>query len=286
MKSIIFISALFIGLVFASCGPSSEELAKTSDSQILYNKTDDLISSKEEPAAPEGNEKGIIQNDLINVKQPDKIIKTANMSIQVEEFDSSLSKIRKTVNQFQGYISNENESHCSYQIYNTLTIRIPKDKFDGLISQFEKLATVVDSKNVNMEDVTEEYVDIETRLKTKKEVETRYLEILKQSKSITDILNVENELRVIREEIEAKEGRMKFLNDQIGLSTITLYVYQKYDNPYEPGFFGKVGSAFSTGWKGLKLLFIGIIYLWPLWIILAGFFIWLRHYLRKGKKNK
>ena len=70
-------------------------------------------------------------------------------------------------------------------------------------------------KNVSVQDVTEEYLDIEARLKTKKEVEARYIEILKsKTKTVEDVLKAEEQIRIIREEIEAREGRLNYLKNQ------------------------------------------------------------------------
>lgn len=275
--SILIITSLSCGSSFKSYDNGSFDETKSSVGYL----SDD---AREEPesTAPQTDS----ESDFPDIQANEKVIKTANLSIEVENYDSSAAYIRKIVEANGAFISNENQEHGTYQIYNTFTIRTPKDKFDALIAQIEKTAMVVFSKNVNVQDVTEEYVDIETRLKTKKEVEARYIELLKQSKSISDILNVENQLRVIREEIEAKEGRMKFLNSQVSYSTITLYVYQKYDSPYEPGFFGKMGKAFNAGWNGLKLLVIGLVYLWPLWILLGGGLAWLLIYLKRNRKKK
>jgi hypothetical protein len=94
---------------------------------------------------------------------------------------------------------------------------------------------------------------------------------------------VEEKLRVIREEIESKEGRLKYLNDQVSLSTIHLDIYQKLT--FEPGFkfLKKIGSALKGGWKGLLRVVIGLIYIWPLLIIFSGVLIWL---IRKSRKKK
>src|SRR5690606_18336536 len=80
---------------------------------------------------------------------------------------------------------------------------------------------------VNAQDVTEEYYDLETRLKTKKEVEARYIEILKsKAKTVEEILIAEDKIRYLREEIEAVEGRLRLLKNKVGLSTIQIEIYQ------------------------------------------------------------
>lgn len=285
MQSIKFVLLSIILLATISCGSSSfkqyDEAEAKSNAISQYTEKSPSDSRAEDADALEKN-----KSDILNVVETTKIIKTGNLNIEVENYDESILKIRDIIKQSQSYISNEEESHSSYQMYNTLTIRVPKEKFDELLSKIEKTALSVNSKNINMQDVSEEYVDLTTRLKTKKEVELRYLDLLKQARSINEILSVENELRVIREEIEAKEGRVKFLDSQVGYSTLTLYVYQQYDNPYEPGFFNKITKALGTGWEGIKIFIVGIFYIWPFWVILGVFFIWLRWFLKRKKNAK
>ncbi len=285
MHSIKLILASITLLATISCGSSaykeSDEVSAKTNAEYERAEQSSDASATVESGTVEKN-----KSDILNVVETNKIIKTGNLNIEVENYQESIITIRNIIKQTQGYISNEEENHSSYQMYNTLTIRVPKEKFDDLLLKIEKSAYKVNSKNVNMQDVSEEYVDLTTRLKTKKEVELRYLDLLKQARSINEILSVENELRVIREEIEAKEGRVKFLDSQVGYSTLTLYVYQQYDNPYEPGFINKITKALGTGWEGIKIFVIGIFYIWPFWVILGAFFIWLRWFLKRKKNNK
>ena len=126
-------------------------------------------------------------------------------------------------------------------------------------------------KRTSAVDVGEEYYDLMTRIKTKKEVEKRYIEILRKANKITDILAVEDQIRVIREEIESKEGRLRFLKDRISLSTISLYVHQEleYDAPLvdKPTFWGKVAKAAFTGWNMILSFLLFLIYIWPIVLI-------------------
>ena len=102
---------------------------------------------------------------------------------------------------------------------------------------------------IYVKDVTEEYTDVVIRLKNKKEAEKRFLEILKQTKTIKEILDVEEHLREIREEIESKEGRLKFLNDQVSYSTINLSIYQVSESSMLPAFLRKQAMVLKVAGK-------------------------------------
>ena len=210
-------------------------------------------------------------NSLAVVKIAEKIKKTADIDMSVEDYKTARTAIGKIVKAGDAYIGGENEQNSTYSITNSMVIRVANKDFDGMVSNLAAVASNVNSKNVYMEDVTAEFVDITARLKTKKEVEKRYIELLNKAVKVTDILEVEEQLRVIREEIEAKEGQLKYLNDQVNYSTINLTLHQnfEYTPQNEPGFFGRMGHAFGNGWKGFLSFLVGIVYAWPLWIILG-----------------
>lgn len=208
------------------------------------------------------------------IKTPDKIIKTGYVEMEVDEYAKALATITQKVLAAQGYISSQNEQRDNYRITNTLSIRVVNQNFDALINGLGDVAKKVVSKSVNMQDVSEEYTDVAARLKTKKEVAARYSDILKSAKTIKDILAVEEQLRVIREEIESSEARLKFLDDRVSYSTITLQIYDEldYNAPasLQAGFGQKLLSAITNGWNGLLGLTIGLVSIWPLLLIFSG----------------
>ena len=231
-------------------------------------------SDKKEAGSGSGTATGITSNATVAsapIKIAEKIKKTADVNISVEDYKVARVAIDKIVKTGNGYISGENEQNSTYSISNSMTIRVANKDFDAMVSNIAGVASHVNSKNIYMEDVTAQFVDITARLKTKKEVEKRYLDLLNKAVKVTDILEVEEHLRMIREEIEAKEGQLKLLNDQVAYSTINLNFSQsfEYTPQDEPGFFGRMGHAFGNGWKGFLSFLIGLVYVWPLWLILG-----------------
>jgi hypothetical protein len=186
-----------------------------------------------------------------------------------------------------GYISNENQNRESGNLENSWTVRIPAEKFDTFLGDVEKESIYVDSKNVSAEDVTAEYVDNELRIKSKQKVFERYLELLKQAKNVQEIMAVEEQIRVIREEIESKEGRQKYLNDQVSFSTITVSFYQETETssaPEQP-FYVKIWKNFVEGWSSFFNMIIGLFYLIPYILLLFGLFYLLRKWWKRSRKS-
>lgn len=285
-KYSIIIAVLIFSISCSYNMPEQSSLGIMSRGDINYEESAKMVS--EEEYVDDETENTLVENrDIEQVKIPEKIIKTGNVSIEVDDYNISIEKIKQSIKSFGAYISNETEDNSSYAVSNRLTIRVTTSKFDNLMDTLISGAKKVSQKNISLKDVSEEFVDIQARLKAKKEVEGRYYEILKKANSIRDILEVENQIKQIREEIDAIEGRLKYLNDQVSFSTIYLNVNQYYEYDYsEPGFFSKIENALEAGWDGLKIFIIGIFYLWPMWLILGGILFLILKLVKRSKKKK
>ena len=140
------------------------------------------------------------------------------------------------------------------------------------MKQLEGLAEKVDAKNINTQDVTEEFIDVEARLKTKKELEARYLELLKQAKTVADIVSIEGQIANVRAEIESMEGRLKYLNNQVSFSTLSVSYYQESAAGY--GFGSKLLNSLKSGWFNLVDFLFWLLRLWPFVLGITAVAIW------------
>lgn len=216
-----------------------------------------------------------------------KLIRTGELSIRVDDYARDVQVVKEAIKKFNGYIGDEVESREAYRLGNSLNIRIPEKNFDAFVDDMVKGHGFlnIDRKQIHVQDVGEEYADLEARIIAKKAVEQQYLEILKQAKTVQDILDVREKLRVVREEIESHEGRVRYLANQIQYSTIQLEIYQllEYGTIEKPGFWNKVKNSLSNGWQGLVNFIIGIISMWPGILIVIGI-IWLFRRWRKRRR--
>jgi len=218
-----------------------------------------------------------------------KIIKTAYLSIEVENYLDERKLIDTSLKECNAYIVNENLQNTESQISNSINIKVPANQFEKLLEKLSKIAKKVDYQNIETKDVTEEYIDVETRLANSRKVEQTYLKLLRRTNTIEDILKIEQKLGEIRTDIESTEGRLKYLNHQVSFSTISLNVYQNLDYKYNPentpSFFQRLKRSISMGWNGIVTFFLFLIRLWPLWILLAiGFYLW--KYIVKLRKDR
>jgi hypothetical protein len=298
IKNLLFIFILVFVLI--SCNSNQKngnDFQNTDDSykeseMIVLDETvtKDLVSTTDQsltppPPPPPESSSSEITDVTSDIDIEEKIIKTATISCELKDYEENKVLIDSVVSKFAGIISQENEYRNEWNISNTIKIRVPNENFDNLVKEVLLLATKVDSKIITIEDVTEQYVDVYTRLQTKKEVEQQYLEILKKAYTINDILNVNNYLRIIREEIEAQEGKLKFIDDQVSMSTINLSIYENFtqNEVKKNTFWKKIGDALIKGWNGVLIFVIGLFRIWPVLLIL-GIVIFL--IVRKMRKTK
>ena len=282
MKSVSFnLMMLFCLLTCLAChhqdGNSSAESASAD-----YYEGDDMISEEVEtaPAAASVGQAFKMVGDGDEGSQPDetatpvrdeaKIIRTAQVKYMVDNLTAATQKTEQLTKQFGGYISTSgSRSDYDRNIFE-VTIRVPSGKFKTLMDSLLGLSVYTDHNRMQARDVTAEFVDIEARLKTRYELEKRYLAILQKANNVEDILNVERQLQQIREQIEVAEGRLKYLRNQVGMSTVHVEMYERLEPEAPPtdSFWGKLADAASGGWQLLLGLITGLIYLWP--VILIG----------------
>ena len=218
-----------------------------------------------------------------NTSEPEpverKIIKSAEIRFQVNDLKATSKKIESFTDLYNGFISNMNQTNSNYSINNHITVRLPADKLDQFISDIEKESIHTNYTRISSQDVTEEFLDISTRLKTKKDVRDRYIDILRnKAKTVKDVLDAEDKIRVIQEEIESIEGRLKYLKNKTSMSTIVIDIYQEVEYVAAPGvykksFFSKLKEGFLNGWELIQNLAIGLVTIWPIVLILILLFV-------------
>ena len=201
-----------------------------------------------------------------------KIIKDGEVRVEVENLAGSKRQVDTLLNQFEAYYENEYFNSSDYQSSYELKIRVPSDNFEALLSAIESGEGKVLSKNVTARDVTEEYVDLSIRLDNNREYLKRYNELLARANSVNDILEIQERTRRIEEEIDAKLGRLKYLDDQVNFSTLnlTLTEYHEVTAQRESRNFGRqVWRALGNGFDAFLDFLLLLVNLWPFLIILA-----------------
>ena len=284
-KKYSLIVIITASIFLLSCAGQESQSNDMSSTFAAATKTEAYAESSEfEPIdgkATPPTEKDIPALAMQNIER--KLIKEGSITFETSDCKSTKELIHQTANNLNGYLSKDDEYTYESRIQHSVTVRIPSQNFDKLLTDISKSIKVLDDQNITVKDVTEEFVDVEARLKAKKIVEQRYLDLLSKANSVGDILQVENELARLREQIESTEGRLRYLKDQVSLSTLTITYYQSTESGFR--FSEKAKNGLSNGYKGLLWFFIGIINIWP-FILFIGLSVWLIVRLIKKSRNK
>jgi len=212
-----------------------------------------------------------------------KLIKNGDLSFETSDVKKTKVNVEAICKELNAYISNENQNNYGERLQFNQTIRVPADKFDLLFQKIEAEAVKVESRNINTQDVTEEFIDVEARLKTKKELETRYREILKQAKTVQDIISIEGQIATVRSEIESMEGRLNYLKNQVSFSTLNVSYYEIIGTDF--GFANKFIRGLGQGWDNLLAFLIVLANLWPFFLLIGAIVFGVTRW-QKRKRNQ
>lgn len=212
-----------------------------------------------------------------------KLIRNGTLEFQTDEVKKTKTEIEKICKELNAYISSESENNLGERLQYNQVIRVPANQFDTLLARLEPLALKIENKNISTEDVTEQFIDVEARLKTKKELEARYREILKLAKTVEEIVSIESQIANVRSEIESMEGRLNFLKNQIAFSTLHVTYYETIGIDF--GFASKLVQSLKGGWDNLLAFIIFLVNLWPFVLGLAALTFWFWNRRRKRKSS-
>ena len=199
------------------------------------------------------------------------LLRRAELSMRVEDYAEAAAALPALVSGFDAYMAGEREWRSPQRVSNTYTIRVASAEFDALLAAVAGLASEVEARTVTVDDVTEEFVDLEARLRARRAVEERYVALLARADKVTDVIAVQQQLAQVREEIERAEGRMRYLADRAAMSTVEVTLYETTPAGLAggPSLLHDLGAAFAGGWRGLLGALVFAVAVWPLWIVLA-----------------
>lgn len=281
MKNLLLI---YLIILFGACHSADDAvLMNLDESAAEFEKIYEIPPTEQSPPPP--------PNQTPKTEEITKqIIKTGGIEFQSENIAEDYKKIHDLLPKFKAYIENENQSKSTHRINYNLTIRVPSTVYDTLFSTLSTVAFRLENRYSNIEDVTERYYDLKTRIKNKKALEERYLELLKKASAIKDILEIEKNLNELQTDIESLQGQFNYLSKQVNLSTINLSFYEVlpyvYDSSQRKGFGVRILSALNNGWQGFLSFLVGITVLWPFVILVIGGIYLFRRLRRKWKRNR
>lgn len=150
------------------------------------------------------------------------IIKNAEVQLTVESADTAINRSLGIVTEYGGYVVSNRTWFSDDGKHATLTIGVPAENFEEMLRRLKELAVEVTNETVSGQDVTDEFVDLESRLRNLEATADRIRTFLEQAQTVEESLKVSNQLAAIEAEIEQVKGRMAYLKDRAAFSTITL----------------------------------------------------------------
>lgn len=255
-----FTTAFILALSLAAlggCGGGSERAPESAASSP--NSVPKEAAAGSAQGGAEG--RGVMQN--VSLQQADtsqaapaaverKVIRDATLTLEVEEPSKALPRIASVAESRGGFVvdtesrqATGKDGRGSYETI-TLQMRVPAAQFDAALAEI-RAAGRVTSEKLSGKDVTEEYIDLEARLRTQRALEAQLLEIMKGARSVSDAISVQRELANVRTEVERVEGRRRFIENQASLSTVNVTLEPPAPLVSTTGFLRSVAAAFGQG---------------------------------------
>jgi len=217
------------------------------------------------------------------------IVRTGDMSLMVEDVVEAQDEIAQLAVGLDGYVVSSRIWGEEQDMRGNISIRVPDNRFDQALAEFRNLAVRVSSESTDSQDVTEEYTDLESRLRNAEATESRYKALLEKAEDVQDILEVYEALSQVGREIEQIKGRMQYLERTSSMSLISVYL--------SPVTTAK--PLVRVGWSALEALksavrgivtfgqWLGTVAIWlvifsPVWGAVVGIIYWRRHRKKKA----
>lgn len=217
------------------------------------------------------------------------IVRAGDMWLVVEDVTDARDKIALMAVRFGGFVVSSSISGEEEEMRGWISIRVSDDKFETALAELRDLAVRVKSENTNSQDVTEQYIDLQSRIKNAEATENQYLALLDKAEDVNDILRIYDSLSRIRNEIEQIKGRIQYLERTSSMSLISVNL--------EPEATAK--PLVRAGWSALEALksavrgivtfgqWLGTLAIWlliftPVWGVILGIVYWRR---RRKKKT-
>jgi hypothetical protein len=161
-----------------------------------------------------------------------RVVQKASLELEVQVPGDALAAATRLVDRAGGFVASTERAEQASEGRSApgpiiLTLRVPAERFTSVLDGLRRLGSGEGAESVSTEDVSEEFIDLEARIKNQRELEAQFLQILKQATKVEEALNVQREIAGVRTEIDRMEGRRRFLERETALATITVRLVPK-----------------------------------------------------------
>jgi len=286
----IIISVL--ALVVVGCGGRSYSLSEPQSVGVVREvEVEGVVDEEYAPAEPGSGAANYADVERL-------IIRNASLDLVVPDTETALDEINDLVDELEGYVVESNVYKYQEGLQAHVTLRIPADSLDAALARFRALATEVRSENISGQDVTEEYVDLRSRLRYLEATEARLLEFLEEAEDTEAALAVYEQLQRIQADIEHVKGRMQYLEQSAAMATVNLNLTpDELAQPIQVGGWhpeGTLRDSFQTLVRALQFLvdalIVIVVLVIPILVVIAipfaVLFLVVRAILRRRRARK
>ncbi len=224
------------------------------------------------------------------------VIYNANLSLEIKEYHKIEAIIQEKVAALGGYVVESSIYYSGEDRTNGhLVVKVPQKSFHSFINEVESESVKVNDRHVSGNDVTEEFVDLESRLRSKRVVEERLISFMEKADKTEDLLKISGDLARVQEEIEQVMGRMNYLKNNVDFSTVSISLTEKkvsvasIQSGDNLNTWVKAKSLFMDSINGLlsffSFLVVALVGFSPIFVpllVVLVFFL----YVRRNRKNK
>ncbi len=306
MKNIIKITALVIVSVLMiftlfGCGKSNK--------MAMYDTASGLVeeSAVEAGFAADDNSKSV-QLYSKQTESPEaiadaasrKLIKNASLNIQTKEFDQFITSVEGKIKEYGGYVENSEVGGNDFYYSNSnryaeMTVRVPAEKLDEFLNTVSDLATVT-SKSVSVNDITSDYIDVESRIKALETEREALLGILKKANTVSETLEIQNRLSEVNADLESSKSKLKTFDSLVSYSKVTLNIseVERVTETEKEGFFAEIRRRLTDnlynigqGFRSFGIWFLSSLpYIAIFAVVITAVCLVLKKIVRKRKIKK
>ena len=296
----ILLSVMMVAALLVGCGAAKSESAAA---DRFYST--EAASGSVANRAPDGSAEiaedsfstGISTSNITVTPISQKLVRTVRISAETENLDALLQEIDAKIAALEGYAENRevyNGSPSEVRRYRraTLTVRIPAEKLNNFVGEVVGISNVTSSTET-VDDITLNYVDVDSRVLALETEQTRLLELLAKAETMSDLLQIEDRLTDVRAQLERYNSQLRLMDSQVNYSTVYLSVSEvkEYTVVNEPEtLWERISTGFVNSLKNLGdffvNLFVFLITALPYLVIITGVVIVIALLSRKRKNKK
>ena len=287
----LMLAIFFVAGMFTACGARAPEAD--------YNSSYDAPAAmpEEAPMVPSDMLTDSSQSSQMELPTDRKLIITVNMDAETEDLDATLAHVNAKITDLNGYMeSQEINNGSAYSKYrhrsSNMTIRIPAENLSQFVDMVSENCNIVSNYRTS-EDVTLQYVSLESRIEALEIEQDRLLALLEQADNMEDLLTIEARLTDVRYDLEQIHSQMLVMKNRINYSTVHLYLrevieYTEVEEEPET-FFQRISRGFTKSvkgvWNGIVEFVIFLISALPYLVLFGGIAVVIILIIRKRRKN-